>query len=164
VTQSREWDRNGIKSMARSKSEETDVQRYRRCTSARGTIHGCTSVWRPRYYGTYWEYTRYMKCKRAFACSRASGKLGRVYFENCPLSLSRRITTNSFPMNFNRVNRVASTPIDATVTYVRTYVVAELTLNSRDDRPRDSTAPLWRESARKWETSRRKGTVRVLFF
>lgn len=95
--------------------------------------------------------------------AHASGKLGRVYFENCPLSLSRRVTTNSFPHEFQSSQ---SCRVDAHWrhryhTYVPTYVVAV-----------DFKFP-WRSTARqhgsfvtarKWETSRRKGTVRALFF
>lgn len=129
--------------MARSKGEESDVRRYRAVCTLRAWHNSWTCkcmttalLWRI-------ENTRgYMKCKRAFGagCSRASGKLGRVYFENCPLSLSRRVTTNSFPHEFQSSQSCRVDAIDATVTIP--YVVAELTLNSRDDRPRDSTAPL----------------------
>ena len=63
-------------------------------------------VYDDRVIMAYREYTWHMKCKRAFGahqavlCLRASRKLGRVYFENCPLSLSQRVTANSFPHEF----------------------------------------------------------------
>lgn len=156
--------------MARSKGEETDVAKippiYLRAWHNSRTCKCMTTALLPRHIENtrgIWNVKGLSEHTRPPAW-RASGKLGRVYFENCPLSLSRRVTTNSFfPMNFNRVNRVASTPIDA---IVRTYLCRRGVdfKFSRDDRPRDSAAPLWRGPARKWETSRRTGTVRALFF
>jgi len=65
-------------------------------------------------------------------------------------------------MNFNRVNRVASTSIDAVYDM---YVVAELTLNSRDDRPREQHGSFVMRTGKEMRNVEKKGDgPRIVFF
>jgi len=64
-------------------------------------------------------------------------------------------------MNFNRVNSVASTSIDAVYDM---YVVAELTLNSRDDRPRDQHGSFVTRTGKEMRNVEKKGDgSRIVF-
>lgn len=121
--------------MARSKGEETDVAKippiYLRAWHNSRTCKCMTTALLPRRIENtrgIWNVKGLSEHTRPPAW-RASGKLGRVYFENCPLSLSRRVTTNSFSPWIS-IESIVSRRRPLTPSYVRRYVVAELTLNS----------------------------------
>ena len=76
-------------------------------------------LWRIENTRGIWNIKGLSEHTRQF-CLHASRKLGRVYFENCPLSLSQRVTTNSFPHEFQSSQ---SCRVDAHWRHhIRTYV------------------------------------------